>query len=144
MSNAPKNDEEFRDRDFERAVYQAMKSCGWLLPRTPAELRRAEAELATNPIELPESLRDPFRILETPETRPGDEYEAPSPLAQFEGLQIPAGLRRLITEVGLHLDQVTSLISMRGQIIANRSTSRNEEPEYEDWKRLYDSVREFL
>lgn len=144
MSNAPENDEEFRDRDFEHAVYQAMKSCGWLLPRTPEEIRRAEAELATNPVELPESLRDPFQILEPPATQPGDEYKAPSPLAQFEGLQIPAGLRRLITEFGLCLDQVTALISMRGQIIANRSTSRNKEPEYEDWKRFYDSVKEFL
>jgi len=67
MSNAPENNEEFQDRDFERAVYQAMKSCGWLVPKTPEELRRAEAKLAMNPIEIPESLRDPFRILDAPE-----------------------------------------------------------------------------
>jgi len=144
MSNAPENNEEFQDRDFERAVYQAMKSCGWLLPKTPEELRRAEAELVMNPIELPESLRDPFQILDTREAHSRDEHAAPSPLVQNEGLQMPAELRRLASEVGLRLDQVTALISMRARIIANRSTSRNEEPEYEDWKRLYDSVKDFL
>jgi hypothetical protein len=144
MSNASENNEEFQDRDFERAVYQAMKSCGWLLPKTPEELRRAEAELVMNPIELPESLRDPFQILDTPRTYSRDEYAVPSLLVQLEGLQMPAALQRLASEVGLRLDQVTALISMRAQIIANRSASRNDEPEYEDWKRLYDSVKDFL
>jgi hypothetical protein len=121
-----------------------MKSRGWLLPKTPEELRRAEAELAMNPIEIPESLRDPFRIIDTPETHSRDEFAAPSPLGQFEGFQIPAALQRLASEVGIPLDQVMALIGMRAQIIANRSTSRNEEPEYEDWKRLYESVKDFL
>ena len=144
MSNASENNEEFQDREFERAVYEAMKSCGWLLPKSPEELRRAEAKLVMNPIELPESLRDPFQILDTPQTHSRDEYAVPSVLLQLEGLQVPAGLQRLASEVGLRLDQVMALISMQAQIIANRSTSRNEEPEYEDWKRLYDSVKEFL
>ncbi len=144
MSNASENNEEFQDRDFERAVYQAMKSCGWLLPKTPEELRRAEAELVMNPIELPESLRDPFQILDTPQAHSRDEYAVPSLLVELEGHQMPAGLQRLASEVSLRLDQVTALISMRAQIIANRSTSRNDEPEYEDWKRLYDSVKDFL
>ena len=144
MSNASENNEEFQDRDFERAVYQAMKSCGWLLAKTPEELRRAEAELVMNPIELPESLRDPFQILDTPQAHSRDEYAVLSLLAELEGHQMPAGLQRLASEVGLRLDQVTALISMRAQIIANRSTSRNDEPEYEDWKRLYDSVKDFL
>ncbi len=144
MSNAFENNEEFQDRDFERAVYQAMKSCGWLLPKTPEELRRAEAELVMNPIELPESLRDPFQILDTPQTHSRDEYSVPSVLVELEGHQMPAGLQRLASEVGLRLDQVTALISMRVQIIANRSASRNDEPEYEDWKRLYDLVKGFL
>ena len=144
MSNASENNEEFQDRDFERAVYQAMKSCGWLLPKTPEELRRAEAELVMNPIELPESLRDPFQILDTPRTYSRDEYAVPSLFVQLEGLQMPAGLQRLVAEVGLRRDQVITLISMRAQIIANRSASRNDEPEYEDWKRLYDSVKDFL
>jgi hypothetical protein len=33
------------------------------LPKTPDELRRAEAALAANPVPLPESLRDPERVL---------------------------------------------------------------------------------
>ncbi len=121
-----------------------MRSCGWLLPRSPEELRQAEAELAANPVGLPESLRDPFRILEDVEAEPTEERAAAAAADQFEGLQISDGLRRLVTDVGLRLDQVTSLITMRAQIIANRSTSRNEELGYEDWKRFYDAVKEFL
>ncbi len=126
MSNASENNEEFQDRDFERAVYEAMKSCGWLLPKSPEELRRAEAKLVMNPIELPESLRDPFQILDTPQAHSRDEYAVPSLLVELEGHQMPAGLQRLASEVSLRLDQVTALISMRAQIIANRSTSRND------------------
>jgi len=144
MSNAPEKNEEFQDRDFERAVHRAMRSCGWLLPRTSEELRHAEAELAANPIELPESLRDPFRILQAVEAEPTNEHAASSAVDEFEGLQISDGLRRLVTEVGLRLDQVTYLISMRAQIIANRSASRNEELSYEDWKRFYEAVKESL
>ncbi len=144
MSNAPENNQECEDRDFERAVHRAMRSCGWLLPRTPEELRQAEAELTANPIELPQSLRDPFRVLGAADAEPSDEHSASCAVDEFEGLGISDGLRRLVTEVGLRLEQVTSLISMRAQIIANRSTSRNEELSYEDWKRFYEAVKEFL
>jgi hypothetical protein len=146
MPNAPENEPEFRDPDLERAVYRAMRSCGWILPKTPEELRQAEVELAANPVELPASLRDPFRVLDAPGGHPGGEHADPSPLGQLGDpeLRIPTGLERLATEVGLSFDQVTSLINMQAQIIANRSTSRNEEPSYEDWKRFYDAVKEFL
>ena len=40
-----------------------MRTCGWLLPRTIEEVRRAEAELRADLIPLPEMLKDPFRIL---------------------------------------------------------------------------------
>ena len=146
MSNAPENEQEFRDRDFERAVYRAMKSCGWLLPKTPEELRQAESDLAANPIELPASLRDPFRILDAPDTLSrGERPDQPSvDQAKDCDVTIPPGLDRLAAEEGLSLDQVTSLISMQCQIIANRSTTRNEELSYEDWKRFYEAVKEFL
>ena len=62
----------------------------------------------------------------------------------LKAFRCPLDFNGLHAEVGLRLDQVTTLISMRAQIIANRSTSRNDEPEYEDWKRLYDSVKDFL
>src|SRR5579863_5877433 len=96
MPNAPENHEEFRDRDFERAVYRAMRSCGWLLPRTPEQLRQAEANLEASPVELPESLCAPFRLLEAAEAQPKAEPAASSAVDKFQGLRISDGLRRLI------------------------------------------------
>ena len=64
--------------------------------------------------------------------------------APAAGVRIPPGLQRLANEVGLTFDHMMSLIGMQAQIIANRSTSRNEDPTYDDWKRLYEAVKEFL
>lgn len=144
MSQTPENEQEFRDRDFERSVYEAMKSCGWLLPKTPEELRQAEDDLAANPVELPESLRDPFRILDAAHSSGERPDQAPLDQVERFDVKIPAGLDRVASEFGLTLDHVTSLISMQAQIIANRSTTRNEDLSYEDWKRFYEAVKEFL
>jgi hypothetical protein len=147
MSNTRDNNEEFQDRELERAVYRAMAACGWVLPRTPEELRQAEAELASDPIELPESLRHPFRILDAPEAIPRTETPAGLSVAgqgPVRPFPLDAGLQRLATELSLDSAQVVELISMQAQVIANRSTTRNQELSYEDWKRFYDSVKEFL
>jgi hypothetical protein len=49
---------------FSRVVYRAMKQLGWLLPATIEEVRQAEADLERDPVELPESLRDPMKLLD--------------------------------------------------------------------------------
>jgi hypothetical protein len=48
----------------EQLIYDAMQSLGWLVPLTPEEVARAEMALALDPVELPESLRDPAAILD--------------------------------------------------------------------------------
>jgi hypothetical protein len=146
MKNRAEKDQEFGDEEFEGALYRAMRSCGWLLPKSPDDLRRAEAELAANPVELPATLRDPVRILYGAETGGSEQNSitAPPSAAPGPGVRIPPGLQRLANEVGLTIDHMVSLIGMQAQIIANRSTSRNEDPTYDDWKRLYEAVKEFL
>jgi hypothetical protein len=146
MKNRAEEDQEFGDEDFEGALYRVMRSCGWLLPKSPDDLRQAEAELAAHPVELPASLRDPLRILYRAEMGAVDESSVTAPVssAPGAGIRIPPGLQRLANEVGLTFEHVVSLIGMQAQIIANRSTSRNEDPTYDDWKRLYEAVKEFL
>jgi hypothetical protein len=137
------SDEDFPDHEFERSVHKAMRLCGWLLPNTEDEVRQAETELASEPVELPESLRDPFRILDRLSSATSHEQPSPPPSGQDE-LQIPSALFELSTDFGLTIPQVTSLMAMHAQIIANRSATRNDAPTYDDWKRLYESVKEFL
>jgi hypothetical protein len=146
MKNRPADDQDSGDQDFEDTLSRMMRSCGWLLPKSPDDLRRAEAELAADPVELPASLRDPFRVLYGAEMKAIDETSRTSPLGSAMGaeVRIPSGLQRLASELGLSFNHVTSLIGMQAQIIANRSTSRNEDPSYEDWKRFYEAVKEFL
>jgi hypothetical protein len=55
--------------DFERAVFEAMRRGGWILPQTVEEVRRAEEELAANPVELPPGLADPYAVLDQPHRR---------------------------------------------------------------------------
>jgi hypothetical protein len=140
------SDEDFPDHEFERSVHKAMRLCGWLLPRTDDELRLAEAELATDPVKLPESLRDPFRILDRLGSAATEEQPSPTASAQVRAdeLQIPSALLKLANDFGLTVPHVTSLMAMQGQIVANRSATRNDAPTYDDWKRLYESVKEFL
>jgi hypothetical protein len=52
------------DREFCRLIRSAMCRNGWLLPTTAEDVRAAEAYMKAHPIELPESLRDPFKVLE--------------------------------------------------------------------------------
>jgi hypothetical protein len=146
MKNRAEKDQEFGDEDFEGALYRVMRSCGWLLPKSPDDLRRAEAELAAHPVELPASLRDSVRILYGAEMGGSEQssMSAPPSSAPAAGVRIPPGLQRLANDVGLTIDHMVSLIGMQAQIIANRSTSRNEDPTYDDWKRLYEAVKEYL
>jgi hypothetical protein len=55
---------ELTDAELERLIRAAMRRNGMLLPTTVEDVRAAEAWLEANPIELPESLRDPAKVLE--------------------------------------------------------------------------------
>lgn len=59
----PKDAPELSENAAERLVYEAFKQSGKFLPQSEEEVETAEAELASKPVELPPSLRDPLAIL---------------------------------------------------------------------------------
>ncbi|MBA7614364.1 hypothetical protein ES703_21628 [subsurface metagenome] len=67
--NGNKDKTQTSQGDFERAVFEAMRRGGWILPQTAEEVRRAEEELAANPVELPSGLADPYAVLDQPHRR---------------------------------------------------------------------------
>ncbi|MCI0458581.1 MAG: hypothetical protein L0Z62_16580 [Gemmataceae bacterium] len=97
--NSKKEPEDYLtdEQKLERLAFETLKSLGWLIPQTPADVARAEAELASDSVELPESLRDPFAILDTcppkrPEPAPATPDEETAELlarAAREGGEIP-------------------------------------------------------
>ena len=57
--------EEREERELaalEARVHEALRADGLMVPRTEDEVRRAEAELARDPVELPEALKEPPEI----------------------------------------------------------------------------------
>jgi len=52
------------DIDLDKLVHDAMKNDGLLLPTTKEEVEREEARQEEETISIPESLKDPFKILE--------------------------------------------------------------------------------
>jgi hypothetical protein len=143
MSNTPVGKFDRTVSEFERLVERAMRSCGWLLPRTLEDIRRAEEDPEIAATKLPESLKDPLRILEQALSR---TVETPKPAkSETTGKkEIPPALTQLATEVGLSYEQSLTLFSMQGQIFAHRSSTRNQEPTLADWRRFYNDLKEFL
>jgi len=60
-----------------------------------------------------------------------------------EQVQIPHPLAELAKAENLTFLQALLLLDMRRQIVAHRSTSRSDEQDF-DWKKFYESVKEFL
>jgi hypothetical protein len=131
------------DLEFQRLVERAMRSCGWLLPQTPGEVRRAEEDPEIIATELPESLKDPRRILERALRETAETTDSPHPDAA-DKKAIPTALAQLATEVGLSTEQSLTLFNMQSQIFAHRSSTRNQEPTLADWRRFYKDLKEFL
>ena len=60
-------------------------------------------------------------------------------------IQIPVALSDLATTEGLTYRQTLTLLQMRKQILANRSTGNPQKAIDDfDWRKLYESVKEFL
>lgn len=60
-------------------------------------------------------------------------------------IQIPASLAEFAKDENLSFQRALTLLDMQRQIIAHRSSSRAEETiENVDWRKFYDSVKEFL
>jgi transcriptional regulator with XRE-family HTH domain len=61
-----------------------------------------------------------------------------------EEVQIPASLAEFAKTENISFIQALMLLDMQRQIIAHRSTSKLDDLQHVDWKKFYDSVKEFL
>ncbi|OGV70472.1 MAG: hypothetical protein A2283_19195 [Lentisphaerae bacterium RIFOXYA12_FULL_48_11] len=59
-------------------------------------------------------------------------------------VQIPRKLSEFASAEGLSFTQVMMLLEMKQQILAHRSDSMSRSNDDFDWKKLYESVKEFL
>ncbi len=59
-------------------------------------------------------------------------------------VQIPGSLSAFARTANLSFGQALTLLEMQRQIVAHRSTSKERDLEKFDWKRFYESVKEFL
>jgi hypothetical protein len=142
MNPTPSSNETPEDPELLREVHKALKACGWLLPETVEEVRQAERALEEDPVEVPEELLDPFRLLEELTEQPSEPGPMLSPNPEWPPMS--SGLARLVQEVGLSPAQTVSLMGYHGQMLFNRSASKSDEVTYEDWKKFYLGVKEFL
>ena len=69
----------------------------------------------------------------------GDDVPPPQ-----KEIQIPSGLSDLATVEGMTYRQTLTLLQMRQQILANRSAGPRQAVDDFDWRKLYESVKEFL
>lgn len=63
---------------------------------------------------------------------------------QSTQVQFPARLTELAKSENISFVQALTLLDMRLQIVAHRSTSKSDDLDDFDWKKFYDSVKEFL
>lgn len=59
-------------------------------------------------------------------------------------VQFPSSLTELAKNENFSFVKALTLLDMRLQIVAHRSTSKSDDLENFDWKKFYDSVKEFL
>jgi len=63
---------------------------------------------------------------------------------QEREIEIPASLARFADQEGITFRQTLMLLKMQQQILAHRSTTQQQGLEQVDWKKFYESVKEFL
>ena len=59
-------------------------------------------------------------------------------------IQIPSALSEFASQEGLSFKQTLTLLRMRQQIVAHRSAGTRSMTDDFDWRKLYESVKEFL
>ncbi len=69
----------------------------------------------------------------------GEDVPAPQ-----REIQIPSTLSEFASQEGLTFRQTLTLLQMRHQIVANRSAKARAASDEFDWRKLYESVKEFL
>jgi transcriptional regulator with XRE-family HTH domain len=66
------------------------------------------------------------------------------PTVRAGEVQIPGSLSAFARSANLSFGQALTLLEMQRQIVAHRSSSKEQDLEKFDWKRFYESVKEFL
>lgn len=59
-------------------------------------------------------------------------------------IQVPAALASVAKTVGLSFSETLMLLDMRSQILAHRSTSKSQDLDDFDWRKFYESVKNYL
>lgn len=59
-------------------------------------------------------------------------------------IQIPGSLLNLAKEENLTVLKTLTVLGMRRQIVAHRSTTKTDDLESIDWRKFYEAVKEFL
>jgi transcriptional regulator with XRE-family HTH domain len=59
-------------------------------------------------------------------------------------ISIPATLARFAADEGISLRQTLMLLDMQKQIVAHRSAKKKDDLESVDWRKFYESVKEFV
>jgi hypothetical protein len=142
MNPTPSVNETPEDPELLREVYKALKSCGRLLPETVEEVREAERALEEDPIEIPEELLDPLRIFASFSDAQPNSESARVPAVEYP--PIPSGLARLAHEENFSQALTFEVLGLHSQILCNRSASKSDEISYEDWKKFYLGVKDYL
>jgi transcriptional regulator with XRE-family HTH domain len=68
----------------------------------------------------------------------------PSETLPNEEIEIPAGLARFAEQEGLSFRNTLAMLDMQRQIIAHRSSSKEEGLDEVDWRNFYNAVKDYL
>lgn len=142
MNHMPLENDEQEDGELQRMVHRALKWCGWLLPETVDDVREAERALEENPVEIPEEFLDPARLIEAYPKDHANSATTTSPSPDWPSMS--SGLAQLVQEVGLTSTQTITLMGFQSQMLFNRSSSKRDDFSYEDWKKFYLGVKDYL
>lgn len=78
-----KNDGIKDGTEFDKEVYETLRTAGWTFPETQAEVEQVEQEHVENPVELPEQLCDAAKVFDIMNLRPsGNNPEVVLPFPQ--------------------------------------------------------------
>ena len=61
-----------------------------------------------------------------------------------EKLQIPDSLAKFAVEANLQFDETVTLLGMKKQVVARRRDEGDDDLEAFDWKKFYESVKDYL
>ena len=109
-------------------VSRSLADLGWLVPQTEDDVARAEAALADDPPELPDTLEDPAAVFDGPDPTGA----APERIAQFpDNSDTDAGLARAAREAGRITGEIEDAMR-RDRQAAQKDLDQDDQPDGPD------------